>query len=526
MWRERSLSSKIHGPNQRLLPGVELSTDKASCGDWVCSGQGKHALRGAVSAFGIAMALALALASAPAAAQGRYYFSPYYYPPYHHHRHSSAAHKAHQKETEHVSKAPFGDMPKGPLQIFVSIDQQKLHFYSNGVHIEDEPVATGVPAHPTPMGVFSVIQRDRYHHSNIYSNAPMPFMERITWSGVALHEGVGLGHRASHGCIRMPHDFAARLWMLKTMGMRVIIARAELKPAPFADAHLFVRKAPQQATAAPAAAVKTAQTVDGAKTSDAASPAPIAGNAEADPPANPSAGGPAAAADTMAPAKADDLGLRGNKDSAGADPADPPAAANDPAKPPAPAATADTGAPAAGPDDAVPVPLVKPAQLATSAAERKLPIAIFVSRKTQKLYVRQNFEPVFDAAVVIEHPEQPLGTHVFTALDYLDDHATFRWNVVSLPGKPPAKKVRKSADDDRYDRYGRRRHRRDHDADRPAAELPPPQSPAEALARIAIPQDVIDHVSEMMVPGSSFVISDQGLGEETGEGTDFIVVTR
>ena len=68
-----------------------------------------------------------------------------------------------------------------------------------------------MPGHLTPLGVFSVIERDRYHHSNIYDNAPMPYMERITWSGVALHEGVGLGHQASHGCIRMPHDFAARL---------------------------------------------------------------------------------------------------------------------------------------------------------------------------------------------------------------------------------------------------------------------------------------------------------------------------
>ncbi len=502
-----------------------MSTDKASRDSSVCSGRrGQRALRGSICAGAGAAALLLALASTPAAAQGRYYYSPYYYPPPHL-RHPHVSRKAQRKETEQVSKEPFGNMPKGPLQIFVSIDQQKLHLYSDGVHVEDEPVATGVVAHPTPMGVFSVIQRDRYHHSNIYSNAPMPFMERITWSGVALHEGVGLGHRASHGCIRMPHDFAARLWTLKTMGMRVIIARPELKPAAFADAHLFVHKTPQQAAAAPAEAVKTAQTVDDAKTTDAAAPAPIAGaNAKADPAGDPSASAPAAAAGAAAPLKADDLGLRVNKDRAGDDP---PAAANDTVKAPAPAvADAEAGTAAAAADDAVPLPLVKPDRAAMSAAERKTPIAIFVSRKTQKLYVRQNFEPLFDAAISIEHPEQPLGTHVFTALDYLGDHTTFRWNVVSLPGElSPAKRARKSAGEDRYDRYGRR-HRRDDEGDPPAAELPPPQSPAEALARIVIPQDVIDHVSEMMVPGSSLVISDQGLGEETGEGTDFIVVAR
>ncbi len=490
-------------------------------------GPGKSALRGTASAGAIAAALMLTLASSPAAAQGRYYYSPYYYPPPYA-RHPHVAHKPQHKEPERVGKAPFADMPKGPLQIFVSIDQQKLHFYSDGVHVEDEPVATGVPGHPTPMGVFSVIQRDRYHHSNIYSNAPMPFMERITWSGVALHEGVGLGHRASHGCIRMPHDFAARLWTLKTMGMRVIIARPELKPSAFADAHLFVHKAPPQPPPQPAAptaeAVKTAQTADGAKTSDAAGSATIVAQNAKPATDDPPASAPA----TASAAKTDDLGLRVNAGSAGNDPSATAQNAANPASPVAPDAAATAaappaaeGSPAAGANEAVPIPQVKPAAMAASTK----PIAIFVSRKTQKLYVRQNFEPLFDAAITIDHPEQPLGTHVFTALAYLDDHTTFRWNVVSLPGEPPpARKARKTEDEDRYDRYGRR-HRR-VDEDKPAAELPPPQSPAAALARVVIPQDVIDHVSELMVPGSSLVISDQGLGEETGEGTDFIVVTR
>ena len=77
-----------------------------------------------------------------------------------------------------------------------------LHVFSDGTHVTDTPIATGVPAHPTPLGVFSVIQKSLLHHSNIYSGAPMPFMQRITWSGVAMHEGVNFGHPASHGCIR------------------------------------------------------------------------------------------------------------------------------------------------------------------------------------------------------------------------------------------------------------------------------------------------------------------------------------
>jgi hypothetical protein len=442
-------------------------------------------------------------------AQGRYYYSPYYGASYYPRHRAAHRDRDRQKDIAPVGKEPFANMPKGPLLIVVSIDQQKLHFYSDGQHVEDEPVATGVTEHPTPMGVFSVIQRDRYHHSNIYSNAPMPFMERITWSGVALHEGVGLGHRASHGCIRMPHDFAARLWTLKTMGMRVIIARPELRPAAFADAHLFVHKdkpPPEPPAAAAPDAVKTAQSVDGAKAVDAASPAAAAPDKAAS--AAPSGGTPAA--------KSGDLGLRAGGETP------PPSDVTKVSASAGGNAPTDANAPA----DAVPMPPAKPTTAAQNAGERKTPIAIFVSRREKKIYVRQNFEPVFDAAITIDHPEQPLGTHVFTALGYLDDHTAFRWNVVSLPAEPPpAKAAHRIADDERYDRYSRHR-RRDEDSDRPVADLPPPQTPAQALARIVIPQPVIDQISEMMVPGSSLVVSDQGLGEETGEGTDFIVVTR
>src|SRR5262249_58017891 len=104
----------------------------------------------------------------------------------------------------------------------------------------DTSIATGVPSLPTPLGVFSVIQKQVFHRSNIYSGAPMPYMQRITWSGVAMHEGESIGHRASHGCIRMPNDFAMRLYRLTKLNTRVIIANSELKPTEFADPHLFV----------------------------------------------------------------------------------------------------------------------------------------------------------------------------------------------------------------------------------------------------------------------------------------------
>ena len=212
------------------------------------------------------MTLALALGSAPAEARTK--------------------NKALHREADRTGSDPFGQAPKGPIQIFVSIDQQKLHLYSDGTHVADTSVATGVPSLPTPTGVFSVIQKQVFHRSNIYSGAPMPFMQRITWSGVALHEGENIGHPASHGCIRMPGDFAARLYKYTRIGARVIVARGELKPVDFADPHLFVHKDIQAAAAPASVTVKTAQTVDSNKASDAN-------------------------ADTAPSAKATDLGLRG-----------------------------------------------------------------------------------------------------------------------------------------------------------------------------------------------------------------------
>jgi hypothetical protein len=417
---------------------------------------------------------------------------------------------AKEKATERIAKEPFGVLPKGPLQIVVSINQQKLHLYADGTEVAETLVATGVPSLPTPTGVFSVIGKERFHRSNIYSGAPMPFMQRITWSGVALHEGENIGHPASHGCIRMPHDFAVKLFGVTKIGVRVIVAREELKPVVIADSHLFVHKvappapppttpvtapastATEPAPSAPPETTKTAQNDDN-KTTDAATPksgTPAAANVTA-----------TAAASTMS--------------------------ANEAGKP---VVVSDTQIDELRGAVAVPTPLDQPEQaappppppttLVETAPATHGPIAIFVSRKEKKIYVRQNFTPLFYAPVAIADPDQPLGTMVFTAMDYLADGTTFRWNVVSFPGE--RSKVKRVAENDRR---SARRGRSD-EADKPAGELPPPLTPAQALARIDIPQDVIDRIAELMVPGSSLVVSDQGLGDETGEGTDFVVVTR
>jgi lipoprotein-anchoring transpeptidase ErfK/SrfK len=140
--------------------------------------------------------------------------------------------------------------PQGPLIISISIDKQKMRIYdANGLFAET-PISTGMPGHATPMGVFSVIQKQKLHHSNIYSGAPMPYMQRITWSGIAIHAGVLPGYPASHGCIRMPMAFAVKMWNWTRMGARVVVAPGEMTPASFSHPLLAAQKAVPQPVAA------------------------------------------------------------------------------------------------------------------------------------------------------------------------------------------------------------------------------------------------------------------------------------
>src|SRR5262245_17725204 len=289
-----------------------------------------------VSAAAVTACLVLAAGATPAAAA-------YWYGGWHKHK---STHRSHEpKAAEHVDKEPFGQVPKGAQQIFISINQQKLHLYSNGVHVADTSIATGVSAHPTPFGVFSIIQKQVFHRSNIYSNAPMPYMQRITWSGVAMHEGKDIGHPASHGCIRMPHDFAVRLYRLTKLNTRVIIARAELRPTEFADPHLFVHKERPPEIAAPVA--NEVEPV-------VAKPAELAAHANTTPPVQSDVVTPQAATPAIKPDQKTESAAPG----------------------------ADAGAAGAV---AAPSTSPTPTDLVKVAAAKKIPISIFVSRKRQRL---------------------------------------------------------------------------------------------------------------------------------------------
>jgi hypothetical protein len=128
--------------------------------------------------------------------------------------------------------------PRGPLVAVVSIADQRMEVFDKDGLVTSTRVSTGKPGHGTPTGIFSIIQKKVQHTSNLYF-AEMPFMQRITWSGVALHAGVVPGYPASHGCIRLPYAFARQFYGMTEMGMRVIVAPDEVEPSSFTHPGLF-----------------------------------------------------------------------------------------------------------------------------------------------------------------------------------------------------------------------------------------------------------------------------------------------
>lgn len=138
----------------------------------------------------------------------------------------------------------------GPLLLVVSITKQTITLYDAGVVVVQAPVSSGTMANPTPTGIFSILEKNWWHRSNIYSAAPMPYMQRINWEGVALHAGDLPGYPASHGCIRLTSEFALRLWQTTKIGTRVIITHDEVMPIEISHSRLFAPQTEEQRTAA------------------------------------------------------------------------------------------------------------------------------------------------------------------------------------------------------------------------------------------------------------------------------------
>jgi hypothetical protein len=391
-----------------------------------------------------------------------------------------------------------------PIMAIVSIKTQQVTFYDADGWILRAPVSTGITGRETPAGVFAVLEKDIDHHSSLYDDAWMPNMQRLTWNGIALHGGPLPGYAASHGCVRMPYDFAEKLFDKTWIGMRVIISPNDAAPVEFSHPALLVPSA-EAVAAAPARAETLAreaaeafQTADDAKRAAATAARETASltaslrklewlKTRADAELGFADKALAAAKTDQARARAEDMKQK----------AAPKAAELGTQLDTAKADAKSKLAAAAAAKEAAKAAATRKVDAAKAANEAKLalePVSVYISRATQKLYVRRNthkpwadggevFDATIEVPVTIRNPDEPIGTHVFTAM--ARNEAGLRWTAVTIDNGDDAK---------------------------------------DALDRITIPQDVLDRIAPTAVPRSSIIVSDEPLSRETNYRTEFVAV--
>jgi hypothetical protein len=333
----------------------------------------------------------------------------------------------------------------------------------------------------------------------------MPNMQRITWNGIALHGGPLPGYAASHGCVRMPFGFAEKLFDKTQIGMRVIISPNDAEPVDFSHPALFVPKAEAIAAAPARAETLAREAAEAARTAEEAKKTAATTAREA-------ASLPASLRKLESQKKGADAELAYADRALAAAKTDQARAKAEELKQKAVAKAADAATQldaakadaqpkrdaAAVAKDAAKAAATRKVETAKAATDAKLalePVSVYISRATQKLYVRRNthkpapdgggevFDTTIDVPVTIRNPERPLGTHIFTAMAKSD--AGLRWSVVTIDSGDDAK---------------------------------------NALDRIAIPQDVLDRIAPTALPRSSIVVSDEPLSKETNYRTEFVAV--
>ena len=404
-----------------------------------------------------------------------------------------------------------------PVMAIVSLRSQRITVYDAKGWILRAPVSSGTKGRETPAGIFSVIQKVEEHYSNLYDDAFMPHMQRITWSGIALHGGVLPGRPASHGCIRLPFDFAEQLFDASARGMRVIVAPGDVAPVEFAHPLLFQPKP----GAAALAATRTTEAQEATRKAAEARLAAGTALGEAT-----QARAPVRTAENLKRRAEAQLAAAETKLGAGMPPEAKEQAEDTKAQAVAKIAELQLQWDVANVDLQLKLDAVTSAREAAAAAEtaraaaaeaarqiaRELqPVSVLISRKTQRLYVRQAFEPVFESPVTIADPDRPIGTHVFTAGERTADDASLRWSVVSLRGgRPPSSTIEPQE--------------RTRGSGRDVEPVPAnPDSAKAALDRITIPQDALNRIAGI-APRSSLIVTDEPLSSETGKGTEFVVL--
>ncbi len=383
----------------------------------------------------------------------------------------------------------------GPLQIYVSKADQTLTVYDGDVVVATSKVSTGKPGHTTPSGIFSILEKRKYHESNLYSNAPMPFMQRLTWSGIALHEGKVPNHPASHGCVRLPNGFAKTLFQMTERGAHVIITDDPVAPRPMSHANLFTPRLPVDDGGLLADVELRPGRVEAGLT-----PVEVAMNS-----VPPRSGAETKLVIEEPPPLRILITRRTQRDVAmdvqrllnqlGFDAGIPDGLLGTRT---IAAIKAFKEKHAVAKDGEI---LSKPflAALYTEAGEDHPPMG--------QLMIRQKFQPLFSATLDIKQPEKALGTHFLeaTAVDRFKRKAD--WRGVTL--------------DDQLAASTQKRLGITESADDPAIF-----TAEAALSRIVIPDELRARIETMLSEGSSITIQDTGLGPETGDGTDFITVTR
>jgi L,D-transpeptidase catalytic domain len=405
--------------------------------------------------------------------------------------------------TEHTTEGAAPRHAGEPIMAIVSIKSQKVTIYDADGWVLRAPVSSGTAGRETPAGVFSVVEKDKDHRSNLYDDAWMPNMLRITWNGLALHGGPLPGYAASHGCVRMPFGFAEKLFDKVRIGTRVIISPSDVEPIEFSHPALFVPKS-EAIAAAPTRSETLAREADEAtklaqQTKNSAAlavkeAAPLTAALRRLELAKTGADAAFAAAEkVLAAAKTDQAKARaeGQKQKA--------AAKVEELQTQLDAAKANAKSKldaAAAAQDAAKASETKKADAAKAASEAKLslePVSVFISRATQKLYVRRNthkrlpdggevFDATIEVPVTIRNPDKPIGTHVFTAVARTD--GGLRWTAVTIDSGDVAK---------------------------------------AALDRITVPQDVLDRIAPTVLPRSSLIISDEPPHRETNYRTEFVI---
>ena len=360
-----------------------------------------------------------------------------------------------------------------PMTLVVSLSQQKIDVYRGTEFLSSAPVSSGMRGYATKAGVFSILEKRRYHHSNIYSGAPMPWMQRLTWAGTALHGGVVPGYPASHGCVRVTFSFAPKLFQVTTVGEHVVVAKGRpvpilaehpnlFQPAPLADvAHSSVirTKAEVSAVGADAPPLSTVVTAAAAGT--------VAAGIQA---AEPRSNAPLRVLVTRQTGRDRIVGVQKILSTMGY------------LEPQSFDGTIGKATVAA----------IKAFQRANSLPEtgaltddliKKIYEIAGTDEPAGHLFVRQDFKRVFDVPISYRDPDKSLGTYLYTALKFAPGDARARWMEIAVQ----------------------------------PSELNP-------LDRIEIPDEIRQKISERLTPGSSLIVADTAINTAAlTDGADFLV---